>query len=154
MEETSKHGVLGRHQTCSKERIEVLSDTIERDHSSRNTPSMLYPESCSDGNLRRHFRKSFCVTSSFSKDLIDKIFKPICNNIMPTTHLVKSPRRWFRTWAMWSCLSCARQILKCNAKNVYFTGMKASFIAPAGISWKKVKPTEASFNGHWTFSQF
>ena len=29
MEETSKHGVLGRHQTCSKERIEVLSDTIE-----------------------------------------------------------------------------------------------------------------------------
>ena len=30
MEETSKHGVLGRHQSCSKERIEVLSDAIER----------------------------------------------------------------------------------------------------------------------------
>ena len=30
MEETSKHGVLGRHQSCSKEKIEVLSDTIER----------------------------------------------------------------------------------------------------------------------------
>ena len=25
MEETSKHGVLGRHQSCSKERIKVLS---------------------------------------------------------------------------------------------------------------------------------
>ena len=33
-EETSKHGVLGRHQSCSKEGIEVLSDTIERHHSS------------------------------------------------------------------------------------------------------------------------
>ena len=41
MGETSKHGVLGRHQTCSKERIEVLLDTIERHHSSRNTPSLL-----------------------------------------------------------------------------------------------------------------
>ena len=30
MEETSKYGVLGRHQPCSEERIEVLSDTIER----------------------------------------------------------------------------------------------------------------------------
>ena len=45
MEETSKYGVLGRHQPCSEERIEVLSDTIERHHSSRNTPSLLYPES-------------------------------------------------------------------------------------------------------------
>ena len=33
MEETSKYGVLGRHQPCSEERIEVLSDTIERHHS-------------------------------------------------------------------------------------------------------------------------
>ena len=33
MEETSKNGVLGRHQPCSEERIEVLSDTIERHHS-------------------------------------------------------------------------------------------------------------------------
>ena len=54
MEETSKYGVLGRHQPCSEERIEVLSDTIERGHSSRNTPSLLYPESCSDGHWRSH----------------------------------------------------------------------------------------------------
>ena len=47
----------GRHQTCSKERIEVLSDSIERDQSARNTPSLLYPESCSDGNWRVIFEK-------------------------------------------------------------------------------------------------
>ena len=36
----------GRHQSCSEERIEVLSDSIERYHSSRNTSSLLYSESC------------------------------------------------------------------------------------------------------------
>ena len=40
MEETSKHCVFGRHQPCSKEGIKVLSDAIERHHSSRNTPSV------------------------------------------------------------------------------------------------------------------
>ena len=68
-----KHGrdirilCIGRHQHCSEERIEV-SDTIERHHPLRNTSSLLYPESCSDGNLRSRKRKSFCVTSSSSKD--------------------------------------------------------------------------------------
>ena len=41
MEETSEHSVLGRHQSCSEQRFEVLSDAIERHHSSRNTPSLL-----------------------------------------------------------------------------------------------------------------
>ena len=41
MEETSEYGVLGRHQSCSEERI---SNTIERYHSSRNTPSLLFPK--------------------------------------------------------------------------------------------------------------
>ena len=66
-----KHGVLGRFQTCSKERIEVLSDAIERNHPSRNTPNLLYPESCSDGNCRNHIRKSICVTSTSSKDFLE-----------------------------------------------------------------------------------
>ena len=44
MEETSKYGVLSRHQPCSEERIEVLSNTIERYHSSRNTPSLFFLE--------------------------------------------------------------------------------------------------------------
>ena len=55
---------------------------------------------------------------------------------------------------MWSCLNCSRQTLKRNAKSDYYVGFKASSIAPAGISSKKVKPTEAPFNVHWTFSQF
>ena len=59
------------NQTCSKERIEVLSDTIERYHSSRNTPSLLYSESCSDGNWRSLLRKSVHVSSTSAKDLIE-----------------------------------------------------------------------------------
>ena len=44
MEETSKHSVLGRHEPCSEEKIEVLSDTIERYHSPWNTHRLLYPK--------------------------------------------------------------------------------------------------------------
>ena len=56
MDETSKHGVLGRYQSCSEERIKVLSDTIERHHPSRHTPNLLYPESYSHGHWRNHIR--------------------------------------------------------------------------------------------------
>ena len=52
MEETPKHGVLGRHQTSSKERIRVLLDAIERHHPLQYTPSFLYPEGYQDGNWR------------------------------------------------------------------------------------------------------
>ena len=62
---------LGRHLPCSEERIEVLSNAIERYYSSRNTPRLLYSESCSDGNWRGHVRESVCVTSSSSKDLLE-----------------------------------------------------------------------------------
>ena len=58
VEETSKHGVLGRYQTCSKERIRVLSDAIERHHPLQYTPSLLYPEGYQDGNWRNHIRES------------------------------------------------------------------------------------------------
>ena len=33
-----------------KKWIEVQSDSIECNHPSRNTPSLFFPESCSDGN--------------------------------------------------------------------------------------------------------
>ena len=69
MKETPEYG-LCRHQPCSEERIEVLSGSIECYHPSRNTPSLLYPESCSDGNWRSHIRESICVTSS-SKDFLE-----------------------------------------------------------------------------------
>ena len=72
VEETSKHGVLGRHQTCSKERIEVLSDAIERLHPLQYTPSLLYPEGYHDGNWRNHFRESIDVTSTSSHDFLLK----------------------------------------------------------------------------------
>ena len=68
VEETSKHGVLGRHQTCSKERISVPSNTIERNHLLRHTPSLLYPEGYHDGNWRNHIRESICVTPASSED--------------------------------------------------------------------------------------
>ena len=58
VEETSKHGVSCRQKTCSKERIEVLSNTIERNHPLRLTRSLLYPEGYHDGNWRNHLRKS------------------------------------------------------------------------------------------------
>ena len=59
MEVTSEYGTLSPHQSCSEERIEVLSNTIERYHSSRNTSSLLYSENCSDGNWRSQKRKVF-----------------------------------------------------------------------------------------------
>ena len=42
------YGVLGRCSACSTERIEVLSNKIERTHPLRNTPSLLYLESDCD----------------------------------------------------------------------------------------------------------
>ena len=53
-----------------EERIDVLSNTIERYHSSRTTPSSLCPESYSNGNWRSHIREGICVTSASSKDLL------------------------------------------------------------------------------------
>ena len=35
------------------------------------TPSLLYPEKCSDGNWRSHIRESICVTSASSKDFLE-----------------------------------------------------------------------------------
>ena len=44
MEETTEHGILGRHQSCSEERIEVLSNTIDRNHPLRCTPACCIPK--------------------------------------------------------------------------------------------------------------
>ena len=41
IENTSGRSILGRHQSCYKERIEVLSDEIERNHSSWNISSFI-----------------------------------------------------------------------------------------------------------------
>ena len=82
--------------------------------------------------------------------LTDNLFNEIYNKTKPTTRLVRRPTKWFRTWATWSCLNCSRQTPRRSAKNAYHIGVNAFSIA----SWKKVRPTEASSNTHWTFSQF
>ena len=46
MEETSERSVLGRHQSCDSERIDILSNSIECNHPSKNTSSLLYSKSC------------------------------------------------------------------------------------------------------------
>ena len=70
VEVTQEYGVLGRYQSCSQERIKVLSDTIERNHLLRHAPSLLFSESCLDGNWRNHIREGTCVTSASSQDLL------------------------------------------------------------------------------------
>ena len=45
VESAPRYGVLGRYTACSTERIEVLSNKIERNHPLRYTPSLLYLES-------------------------------------------------------------------------------------------------------------
>ena len=58
-EETSKHGVLGRHQPCSKERIEVLSVTIECYHSSRNTSKLIVFQKLLEWKLEESYMKVY-----------------------------------------------------------------------------------------------
>ena len=48
VEKTPGYGVLGRQTACSTERIEVLSNKIERNHPLRYTPTFLYLESSCD----------------------------------------------------------------------------------------------------------
>ena len=43
-----KDSVLGRRTACSTEKVEVLSNKIERNHPLRYTPSLLYLESDCD----------------------------------------------------------------------------------------------------------
>ena len=71
MEKTSGRSFLGRHQSCFEERIEVLSDEIERNHSSWNISSSLYSESCQDGNWSSHICKSIHVTSDSTEDPLE-----------------------------------------------------------------------------------
>ena len=44
MVETSGRGILVRHQSCDSERIYILSNSIECNHPSRNTSSLLFPK--------------------------------------------------------------------------------------------------------------
>ena len=48
VEKAPRQGVLGRKAACSTERIQILSNKIERNHPLRCTPSILYLESSCD----------------------------------------------------------------------------------------------------------
>ena len=72
VEKTPRHGVLCRYTTCSTDRIEVLSNKIERNHLFRHTPSLLFPESCCDGIWRNQKRESLYVTSASSTDFFER----------------------------------------------------------------------------------
>ena len=57
----------------AQQKFNVLSNTIERHHPLRHTPSLLYPESYYNGNWRSHIReKLYCVTSTYSEDFFLK----------------------------------------------------------------------------------
>ena len=66
MEETSEYGVLGLHQFCSEERIEVLSNTIERYHSSRKHSQFVVSRKLLRWRLEKSFSKKY--TSNTSED--------------------------------------------------------------------------------------
>ena len=72
VEKTTGYNVLGRFTACSKKRIEVLSNKIERHHLLRHNPSLLYPERCCDGIWRNYLRESTYVTSTSSKDFLQR----------------------------------------------------------------------------------
>ena len=59
--------------------------------SSRNTPSLWYPESCSDGNWRSLVREGFFVTSSSSKDFLqDKWMKDLGSEVVQQSNSSQS----------------------------------------------------------------
>ena len=58
VEKTTRQSVLGRSAACT-ERIEVLSNKIERNHPLRHSLSSLHPESCRDGIWRIFYEKVY-----------------------------------------------------------------------------------------------
>ena len=64
VEETSKYGVLGRYQTCSKERIKVLSDAIERHHPYNTLPA-------------------YCIPKAIKMETGEIIYEKMCASPMP-----------------------------------------------------------------------
>ena len=85
--------------------------------------------------------------------LADNLFNEIYNKTKPTTRSVRRQSKWFRTWATQCCLNCSRRTLRRSAENVYHIGVKASSVAHADISWKKLWPIEVSLIIRWTFFQ-
>ena len=71
MEEASRRGILGRYWSCDQRRINILSNTIECNYSSRNTSSPLYFKSWKIENWRNVVWKTTFVSSTTTKNLIE-----------------------------------------------------------------------------------
>ena len=69
MEETSRRGILGWYWSCNSKRINILSDSIECNHPSRNTSSLLYSKCCQIENWRSLIWENIHVNSTTTKDL-------------------------------------------------------------------------------------
>ena len=70
-ERASRRGILGRYWSCDQRRIDILSNTIECNYSSRNTSSPLYFKSWKVENWRDVVWKTIFVSSTTTKDLIE-----------------------------------------------------------------------------------
>ena len=71
MEETSRYGILGRYWSWNQRRINVLSNKIERNYSSRNTSSPLHCKSWKIEKWREIVWKAILVSSSTTEDLFE-----------------------------------------------------------------------------------
>ena len=67
MEETSRRGFLGWYWSCNSERINILSNSIDCNHPSKNTSSLLYSKSCQIENWRGLAWESIHITSTSAK---------------------------------------------------------------------------------------
>ena len=59
IKETSKHGVLRRHQTCSEERIKVLSNAMERHHFFKKHSQLLVSRQCFGWKTEKSYTKKY-----------------------------------------------------------------------------------------------
>ena len=67
----SRRGILGRYWSCDQRRINILSDTIECNYSSRDTSSLFHSKSWKIENWRSLVWKTILVSSTTTKDLIE-----------------------------------------------------------------------------------
>ena len=71
IEKAPRRGILGRYWSCDHGRINILSNTIECNHSSRDASSLLHSKSWKIENWRSLVWKTIFVSSTTTKDLIE-----------------------------------------------------------------------------------
>ena len=71
MEEAPRRGILGWYWSCDQRRINILSNTIECNYSSRDTSSLLHSKSWKIEKWRSLVWKTIFVSSTTTKDLIE-----------------------------------------------------------------------------------